>query len=82
MTITKTSLLERIIQARTDAGLSQRAASQKTGEPGWSKRGDHVSQSAWFRIEDGQRVPTWDSLFTMAEALGMTIDIKVTSPDQ
>jgi len=83
MKLTKKQLLKKIVAARKSAGVSQTAAAKLTqGASGWKARGLQVSQSAWFRIEEGQRVPTWDSLFLMAEAIGLDIAVQITSRDQ
>jgi len=62
---TKKQLLREIIKARKRNGMTVYAA----GKAG------RVGSGAWCQIESGKRPASWESLFSMAEAVGVKIDI-------
>lgn len=76
----KASLIRQIIKARNKAGLSMRSAALQTQRPGrGNEKGTQLSASAWFRIEAGQRCPTWDSLILMAKTVGIKVEVTTAS---
>ncbi len=71
----KAQLLRRIVKARKAAGLSVTAAAALVDCSKAAGRGDSLSQPSWQRFEAGQLTPTWDTLFAMAEAVGLAVEI-------
>jgi transcriptional regulator with XRE-family HTH domain len=64
--MTKDELLQTIIRERHAKGLSVLKASQQSD----------IAQPTWSRFENGKRNLTWEVLFAMAEAVGITVSIK------
>jgi transcriptional regulator with XRE-family HTH domain len=60
--MTKAGVLKMLIARRKKIGLSVYAAAKLST----------LTQPAWSRVENGLRVPQWDTLFAMAVALDMT----------
>tara|TARA_R100000808_G_scaffold13670_1_gene32949 strand:+ start:181 stop:393 length:213 start_codon:yes stop_codon:yes gene_type:complete len=68
--ITKKQALKKITKARERAGLSQRQAAEKAG----------ISQPAWHYIEAGTNQPHWDTIISMALAVGLDVQLEFTEP--
>ena len=64
---TKAQLRAAIIKARKAAGLSVNRAAQNKPCP--------VSQPSWSRIEAGELRPRYETLFGMAQAVGLAVTI-------
>ena len=63
---TKSQLLAAIIKARQADGLSAKRASQAAT----------ITQPTWSRIESGEILPQFGTLFDMAQAVGLAVTIK------
>lgn len=68
----KAQALMMIEQNRTALGLTV----NKAGHSG------EVSQSEWQRFASGEREPTWDKLMSMAETVGLSIQITIEHPKE
>jgi len=62
-----TSAAEILLQARTRAGLSQRALARRAG----------TAQSVIARIEQGRTSPTWETLQRLLAALGLEVNAQL-----
>ena len=62
-----TSAAEILHQARTRAGLSQRALARRAG----------TAQSVIARIEQGRTSPTWETLQRLLAALGLEVNAQL-----
>ena len=62
-----TSAAEILLQARTRAGLSQRALARRAG----------TAQSVIARIEQGRTSPTWETLQRLLAALGWEVNAQL-----
>lgn len=78
--MTKAKLLKKIVAARSAAGLTITEAARRTvktnGRVGASAK---ITQPTWWRIESGPAPvrTTWDTLFAMAEAVGVSVSVSV-----
>lgn len=59
-------MITKIEQSRKSIGLSVAEAAEKAG----------LSRSGWHRIIKGERVPKYDTLKAMAEAVGLDLILK------
>ncbi len=62
-----TGAAEILLQARTRAGLSQRALARRAG----------TAQSVIARIEQGRTSPTWETLQRLLAALGLEVNAQL-----
>ncbi len=60
-------IIELMVQARKQAGLSQRELARRMGKP----------QSTIARIESGTQMPTIRTLFSVAKATGTELDMRL-----
>tara|TARA_Y100000004_G_C8810304_1_gene367373 strand:- start:308 stop:493 length:186 start_codon:yes stop_codon:yes gene_type:complete len=59
-------MINKIEQSRERLGLSVAEAADKAG----------ISRSGWHRIINGERVPKYDTLKAMANAVGLDLSLK------
>ena len=63
----KEKIIQMIAQERSKLGLSTYAAAEKAG----------INQSTWYRVETGELDASWDTLFSMAGAVGLSVNISL-----
>ena len=63
----KEKMIQMIAQERSKLGLSTYAAAEKAG----------INQSTWYRVETGELAASWDTLFSMAGAGGLSVIISI-----